>query len=44
VKFVATVEAASLQKQLDDLCRNRRELDTRLQAINWQEELLEASH
>src|SRR6266851_3597010 len=33
VKFVATVDAAALQKQLDDLSRQRRDLDTRLQAI-----------
>lgn len=41
IKFVPTVDAAALQKQLDDLSRKRRELDTRLQAINWQVDLLE---
>ena len=44
VKFVATVDAAALQKQLDDLSRKRRELDMRLQAINWQEDLLEPNY
>ena len=40
IKFVATVDAAVLQKQLDELSRRRRELDTRLQAVNWEVELL----
>lgn len=40
IKFVPTIDAATLQKQLDDLSRKRRELDTRLQAINWQVDLL----
>ena len=44
VKFVATVDASALQKQLDDLSRQRRDLDTRLQAVNWQEDLLEANY
>ena len=44
VKFVVRVDAAALQKQLDDLSRRRRDLDARLQAINWQEDLLEPSY
>ena len=40
IKFVSTVDAAALQKQLDELSRRRRDLDTRLQAINWQADLL----
>jgi len=44
IKFVATVDAAALQKQLDDLSRKRRDLDTRLQALNWQVDLIGESH
>jgi hypothetical protein len=44
VKFVSVVDAAALQKQLDELSRRRRDLDTRLQAINWQEDLLEPNY
>jgi hypothetical protein len=39
-KFVPTVDSAALQKQLDELSRKRRELDTRLQATNWRMDLL----
>ena len=41
IKSVSTVDTAALQKQLDDLSRKRRDLDIRLQAINWREELVE---
>lgn len=41
IKYVPTIDAAALQKQLDDLSRKRRDLDMRLQAVNWQEDLLE---
>jgi len=40
IKFVPTVDGAALQKQLDDLSRERRNLDTRLQSLNWQIDLL----
>lgn len=40
IKFVSTVDAATMQKQLDELSRRRRDLDTQLQAINWQVDLL----
>ena len=40
IKSVPTLDAAALQRQLDDLSRRRRELDTQLQAINWQVELV----
>lgn len=40
IKSVATLDPALLQRQLDDLSRQRRDLDTRLQAINWQVELV----
>ena len=40
IKSVPTLDGAALQRQLDDLTRQRRELDTQLQAINWQVELV----
>ena len=35
VRTTATVDVAALQKQVDALAKERRELDTRLQAANW---------
>ena len=40
VKFVATVSIAQLQKQVDSLSREYRELDTKLQELNWQTDLI----
>jgi hypothetical protein len=40
VKFVATISVAHLQKQADQLSKEFRELDTRLQELNWQTELV----
>ena len=40
IKSVPTLDAAVLQRQLDDLSRERRDLDTQLQAINWKVELV----
>jgi hypothetical protein len=40
VKFVATVSIALLQRQADQLSKSFRELDTKLQELNWQTELL----
>jgi hypothetical protein len=40
IKFVPTIDAAALQKRVDELSRKRRDLDTRLQSINWQVDLL----
>ena len=39
VKFVANVPISQLQKQVDRLSKQFRELDTRLQELNWQTEL-----
>jgi hypothetical protein len=39
VKFVATLSIAQLQKQADQLSKEFREIDTRLQELNWQTEL-----
>jgi hypothetical protein len=40
VKFVATLSVAQLQKQVDQLSRRYREVDTRLQELNWNTELV----
>jgi hypothetical protein len=40
VKFVATVSIAQLQKQIDSLSKQYREVDTRLQEPNWNTELV----
>jgi len=40
VKFVATLSIADLQKQVDQLSKRFRELDTRLQELNWQTDLV----
>ena len=40
VKFVASVSVAALQADVDRLSKRYRELDTRLQELNWQTELI----
>ena len=40
IKIKSTVPVASLQKQVDDLARRLRELDARIQALNWTTELM----
>jgi hypothetical protein len=39
VKFVPTLSIAQLQKQVDQLSKEFRDIDTRLQELNWQTEL-----
>lgn len=41
VKYLSTVNVANLQQQVDDLARQYRELDTTIQELNWQVELVE---
>ncbi len=41
IKQVATVKVSDIRKQMDDLARQRRELDTLIQAANWTTELTE---
>lgn len=41
VRFVSTVDVGALQRRADELAREYRELDTRLQAANWLVELLD---
>lgn len=40
VRFVATVSVGKLQTEVDQLAKRCRELDTRLQELNWKTELI----
>ena len=40
IKFVRTIDVNGLQKKVDDLSRDLRELDSRLQQANWMTDLL----
>ncbi len=40
IKFVRCVDAAKLQEQIDALSKAYRELDTKMQGLNWTVELL----
>jgi len=39
IKFVRTIDIAKLQKQIDDLSKQLRELDVKLQQANWSTDL-----
>ncbi len=41
VRFISTVDIAALQRQVDGFSRDYRELDSQIQALNWQTELME---
>lgn len=41
IKFFATVDVAALQRQLDQLAKDYRQLDTRIQELNWLTDLVE---
>lgn len=41
IKYVATINVAETQQHADELARNYRELDTRIQELNWKTELAE---
>jgi len=41
IKYFSTVNIAELQTQMDQLSRQCRELDTRIQAANWNIELMD---
>lgn len=41
VKFKSTVVVAEIQKRADELAKEHRELDAKIQAANWQVELRE---
>lgn len=40
VRFVATVSVGKLQKEADQLAKHFRELDTRIQELNWRTDLV----
>jgi len=40
VRFVATVSVGKLQMEVDQFAKRYRELDTRLQELNWKTELI----
>ena len=40
VKYVATINVAEIQKRADDLAKSYRELDARIQEMNWKTELV----
>lgn len=41
VKFVSTVSVAAIQRKADDLAKEYRELDTKIQEADWQTTLLD---
>ncbi|HLZ62943.1 MAG TPA: DIP1984 family protein [Ktedonosporobacter sp.] len=40
IRKLATVNVSTLRRQLDEIARQRRELDTSIQAANWSTDLL----
>lgn len=42
VKFFPTINVAQVQDRIDDLARRHREMDTRIQELNWLVDLIEA--
>jgi hypothetical protein len=42
LRMVSTVDVAELQRQIDRLSRDYRELDAQIQAMNWATELIES--
>ncbi|MDY7022337.1 MAG: DIP1984 family protein [Cyanobacteriota bacterium] len=42
VRFFSTINIAEVQIKVDNLAREYRELDSQIQAMNWQTELVEA--
>jgi|SRR5947209_3730935 len=41
IRLMPTVDVASIRRQLDDLAREAREIDTEIQAANWTTDLIE---
>ncbi|MDX1536534.1 DIP1984 family protein [Arsukibacterium sp.] len=41
IKFMPAVDVKSVQKQADDYAKQFRELDVRIQALNWTENLID---
>ena len=40
IKYVSTINVAETQKRADELAKEYRELDARIQELNWQTELI----
>ncbi len=40
IKYVSTINVARIQKRADELAKNYRELDARIQELNWKTELI----
>ena len=41
VKYISTINVAGTQKRADELAKNYRELDARIQEVNWKTELVD---
>ena len=41
VKFVSTVNVSEIRERADELSKQRRELDAKIQASNWSVDLIE---
>ena len=41
VKFISTIKVPEIQKRADEFAKQYRELDTRIQELNWQTELID---
>jgi len=41
VKYISTINVAETQKRADELAKDYRELDARIQEINWKTELID---
>lgn len=41
IKFVRTVDGAKVQKLADDIAKQHRELDTKIQEMNWKTDLVD---
>ena len=41
IRFKSTVSVRDIQAQIDDLSRQRRESDSKIQALNWQIEIMD---
>lgn len=41
VKYISTIDVAEIQKRADELAKDYRDLDARIQELNWQTELLD---
>ncbi|HSE23029.1 MAG TPA: hypothetical protein VLB68_15285 [Pyrinomonadaceae bacterium] len=41
MKYISTINVAGTQKRADELAKNYRELDARIQEVNWKTELVD---